>query len=175
MNSPDTILSYEEFIEYYHKHKKLPLGIWTPTSSLNDAQIKTKYKKYLGLVNKQVDYSDLLWETTRREVYERDNNICRLWMILSLKERQEAVNNGFIGQFKTITPAHFIPKSIAPKLKYEIDNIYTLSLMFHSHIDDFRNPLTGVSVNKDEVLYWWKRIINNDIIYKKLKEGNYGG
>ncbi len=162
-------LSYKDFVEYYHINKRLPLGIWTP-ASLNEAQLKTKYKKYLCLVDKQVENSDPKWEDVRGKVYKRDGDSCRLWKVLSLEECQDAINNGYVGQFKIITPAHFVPKSVSPSLRYEVDNIYTLSLMFHSHLDDFRNPLNGVSITKEEVLKWWKRIINNANMYAKLRE-----
>ena len=143
--------------------------------TLNSKQLATKFREYTkkceALNNKdhKVSYHEE-WVVCREAVYARDNNTCRLWGILTDEEKKIAVENGYYGQFKKITPAHFLFRSTNPKLKCEVDNVYTISLMFHSWLDEGRNPLDGTYIGKQRVLEeWWKRILPTEI-YEKYKD-----
>lgn len=164
-------MSLKEFIDYYREKGYIPLKTTISRSSskkpLNDKQLKTEYKTYLKRVesknnkDNKVSYHDE-WVECREKVYARDNNKCLLWKIISKGERYEAIQNGYYGKFKEITPAHFIPRSRDSKLLCEVDNVFTISLVFHSRLDNYEDPLTGKYIGKDNVLKWWKRILEEN-------------
>ena len=169
-------LNEEEFIAKYESTGYLPHPMqYRGKGKLNIKSLKTKYKEYCkkveALNNKPKGLSyQKEWDECREAVYARDNHECQLWGVLTEEEKKIAVENGYYGQFKRITPAHFLFRSTNPKLKCEVDNVYTISLMFHSWLDENRSPLTGEYIGKQRVLEeWWKRILPTEI-YEKYKD-----
>ena len=144
--------------------------------TLNVRQLKTKYKEYCkkieALNNKPrgLSYQNE-WDECREAVYVRDNHECQIWRVLTDDEKKIAVENGYYGQFKKITPAHLVARSRDSKLICTVDNIYTVALVFHGRLDENRNPITAEYIGKERVLNeWWKRIVPKEIFdkYKDL-------
>lgn len=118
------------------------------------------------------DSNDKQWKEVKDKVYIRDNNTCRLCKVLTFREmlilRKKA---GPL--LKILDPAHFLPVSQRPDLCYETNNICVLNRYSHTMLDDYRNPLTGEYINKEEVLSWWGRILRgneNQYLFLKKEE-----
>lgn len=167
------ILSLEEFEKFYIKKGYLPFGMYTP-KKLNDKQLKNKYDTYVKRVTKKfvtkVPSYWYEWTQIREQVLVRDNNECRLWKVLSEYEFNLAKSKGFDNKYYQRTPAHFIPRSRDKSLVCEIDNVYTIAIYFHTRLDIYCDPITGTYIGKEKTLDYWKRIIDNDIIFNTYKE-----
>lgn len=172
-------MGFEEFQSFYNEKGYLPYNMYVSPNGLNNKQLKTKYQSYCKKVDgfnstpdeKKKEFIEK-WNMVKEFVYKRDHHQCRLWKVLTLEERKEVLKNGYGGKFKEITPAHFIRRSKNKDLILDPDNIYTLSLMFHSHLDDFKNPLNGEPISKERVVEFWRRIIDNEqTLQRLLKEG----
>jgi len=174
-----TLFSYNEFISYYEEYKRFPIGIYTPKRKLNANQLQAYYKKYSDKIIKaekkreeyfeNIEKQDSLSYNVKEKVIKRDKNKCRLWEILNAEEREKAIQNGYnVPLAKKVTLAHVIRRSSKKELINTVCNIYQISLLFHERLDNYKNPLTGENISKEQVLLWWKRIINNKRIFKFL-------
>ena len=108
---------------------------------------------------------DEKWVEVRENVKNRDNNLCRLFSILTKEEKIYLIKDQFENLWlnKTIDPAHVIPRSKSKKLIYCEDNIVMLGRLFHSRLDSMKNPLTGDNITKDEHTNWWIRIVGEEV------------
>lgn len=182
-------MNFEQFVVFYKKYGYcINDASKTPRKNpLNEIQLASRFKKYEAseLKRKQRcekqreksqakkleslksrSYIDLEWEKVRAEVYVRDNGRCRLIECLDFDEFQELKQNSG-GLHKGVDPAHVLRRSEAPSLIYNKDNVALLNRFSHSCLDQFRNPINGKPIKKEEYVYWWKRIIGEDL-YKKL-------
>jgi hypothetical protein len=108
------------------------------------------------------------WGRIRKEVFSRDSYKCRLLSILSEDEKSGLPLDGLN---KKLDPAHVFGRGSHPHMKYEVDNVVTLSRLFHNRLDQYKNPLTGEDISLDETYEWWKRIAGNvwESLYLKAK------
>lgn len=67
--------------------------------------------------------------------------------------------------------AHYLPVGEYGEYCYDPDNIVALNHYSHGMLDDYRNPITGKSISKEEVDEWWMRILKgNPDQYRRLIE-----
>lgn len=180
------ILSYEEFVEQYNKYGRCPgdtISSGTSRRPLNENELKTRYSKYVSKEKRKSEKAqsspnvqnirkrDEQWEEVKAEVQKRDNQICRLLSVLNPEEQRLLFMQGmpFINK---LDPAHVFGKGAFPRLKYDVDNVYTLNRYSHSMLDIGRCPLSGKVISKAEVEAWWMRIVGVDK-YEELKERAY--
>jgi len=162
------LITLEEFTNRYHKYGKCINQMRAPKNKLNDKQIKFQYDKYVRKQSEgRVSKVDNGWTTVREEVFIRDNNFCNLYDKLSFNELTH-IHESLFQETKIIDPAHVFGKGAYPHLKYDVDNIFCLMRLFHSRLDTYHDPITGISISKEEHEDWWRRIIGSDR-YNKLK------
>lgn len=107
------------------------------------------------------------WKEVREKVFSRDGGYCVLSKKLppdlykTLKE-----NASFL--YNTLDPAHVLSRASRPDLKYDEENIVVLNRYSHSMLDQFRHPIDGRQLTKDDVESWWRYIIGNER-YERLK------
>lgn len=174
--------TFEEFVEYYESTNFFPNGIYTPKKECNEKQLQSYYKKYCKKYEKigeriqqesDKGSKDSLSEETKFIVTNRDGNRCRLWSILTSDEKNIAIKNGYNNPIaKKLTFAHVIRRSNNTELVNDPDNVYQVSLLFHSRLDEYKNPLTGKYLSKDDINLWWKRIVDDYTVYKYLTGEN---
>jgi len=184
------VYSYDEFLEYYQKYSKTPNQISKPKNSLNKKQIKSLHKKYLKQMkkrekknrkkweeetNKEVNLEDIKdekWEELKRSVFRRDNYSCQLQKVLTVKELTFFRLSAPSDLQNILDPCHIFGKGAFPHLKYEEDNIVIMNRYSHSCIDQYRSPVDGINISKEEREKWWIRIVG-ELKYFKLKEKAY--
>jgi len=163
-------MDFEKYKEFYNKYGKTVDQIQKPKNHLSEEELRKKYEKYLKKEEKKYnkEYGDEKWEEVKRQVQERDKN-CLLFKKLPKKYKGfiYSEGNGFL--LKEVDPAHIFPKSVYPHLKYDVDNVILLSRLFHSRLDEYRDPIFGEQIGKAEHEKWWIFIIGKEW-YKKLKE-----
>jgi hypothetical protein len=100
---------------------------------------------------------DLRWKEVSTAVRERDGYSCRLAEILSSEEIHQS---GYLTWPKDQCEcAHVIRRSQSLTLYYETKNIVLLHKHFHERLDQYKNPITGKSITKEEADTWWARIV----------------
>jgi len=172
-------LTFEQFLLFYEKKKKFPDGSYVSPKGYNDSQIRSKYKKYCKSVEKydarmkvQTKASlskkeerllriDEKWENVKEIVNKRDKKKCRLYITLTDKEK-ELVDKELRGRFKTIDRAHVFNRTCYPHMKYNTANVMCLYRLFHSRIDNYKNPVSDESITNEERIEWWKRIVGEE-------------
>jgi hypothetical protein len=122
-------------------------------------------KKQLAI--ERGDYIDKKWEGVRREVWLRDTKCepvtllnvkgsdwmqyCTLWNSLTALQ-QNYITNTYLNELwlnNYLDCAHIFPKDLHPELKYDIDNITLVGRYFHHLLDDFKDPITKISIDKE--------------------------
>ena len=104
------------------------------------------------------DSTDERWIETKDIVHKRDKGRCRLARIVSAREML-VLRKHAGSKLSRIDAAHFLPVSERPDLCYDPNNICSLNRYSHEMLDSFRDPVTGASISKEDVLDWWIRII----------------
>lgn len=114
------------------------------------------------------DSKDQRWKDTKEAVYLRDSSRCRLMKVLTISEALMLRKNA--GPFLNhIDCAHFLSVGQNPEDCYDSDDIVCLNHYSHSNLDDFKSPIDGHHIPKDEVYKWWIRILKgNTEQYKAL-------
>jgi len=168
-------LDFNEFIEFYEKYGKTPNQINPQKNKLNEAQIRAKFVAYEKAEIKK-DQKKLKKDERLLSVYawvdERDNYSCRLLNKLSVQELLYVSNTNGVFLLSIIDHAHILPRSTHSYLKYDVDNIVLLSRLFHSRLDEFRDPITGEYIGKVMAGQWWQYILGSpqhDSLLKKLR------
>lgn len=125
---------------------------------------------------------DYEWDEIQREVWMRDagyfpgkGNLklagedwkkhCRLWKTLTLDERI-LVRETFADLLwinRSLDCAHAIPKSVDPTLYYDINNVFLIGRFFHSRLDQYKDPVTAITISKERRAKWFLRIRNGAI------------
>jgi len=137
---------------------------------------KEKYEKqkeeYIQkVINNELEFEiDEKWENVSTLIWKRDNFECRFIKILNEEEKQSFDKLVSNYQRENLEVAHCISRAKSKKLYYELNNLYLINYFSHRSLDEFRSPLTGEAITTKEVVYWWKRIINNDNLYEWLEE-----
>lgn len=104
---------------------------------------------------------DLEWKKVKEEVKKRDKGIDRMVKIVTPIEMVKLRRNA--GSFLyIIDPAHYLAVSEAPEHIYEKNNIVSLNRFSHSNLDNFRDPIDGHPISKEEVHNWWIRLLKAD-------------
>lgn len=108
------------------------------------------------------DSKDQRWKDTKAEVHLRDGSRCRLMKVLTITEALALRKNAgpFLNQ---IDCAHFLSVGQNPEDCYDADNIVCLNHYSHSNLDDFKSPIDGHHISKEEVYGWWVRILKGDL------------
>lgn len=116
------------------------------------------------------DSTDERWIETKDVVHKRDQGRCRLLRVISAREAL-ILKKKAGAQLSKIDAAHFLPVSARPDLCYDPNNICSLNRYSHEMLDSYKDPITGGSISKEEVLEWWLRIIGtNKQQYRYLLE-----
>lgn len=185
-------MTFEQFVDFYHNRGFCVNDVSKikRKNSLSLTQLQSKYTKYVHSLekvkvrrNKLRDKSKLLertkqlkvdfsWDNVCEVVTKRDKGKCRLIECLDYDEYQELKKNA--GPLKNIIDhAHVIRRTQSLKLKYDSDNIVLLNRFSHSMLDQYRNPLNGKPISKEETVLWWTRIIGlkeYEVLLIKKKE-----
>jgi hypothetical protein len=182
-------MNYEEFLEFYQQHGRCPNDVSRSKNKLNEVQLKSRYQKFLKSEEKKIqrkerniqtakdnkqeaidnkDYIDEKWIKVCKLVDERDNNECQLIKLLHYGDLEllEELAGPLI---KIKDHAHVIPRSTAPHMKYDVDNLIILNRFSHSMIDQYRDPIEGKQITKEEHEFYWKFIVGKER-YNKLLE-----
>lgn len=167
------IISREEYFSFYEKYGRCIDQIHRPNSKLSTSKLESKYNNYvkkeekkiakqkLKEINKKKEIKkDEKWEDLRKDIWKRDKGQCQLIRVLTYEEYQELKRNSGGLHKKSLDLAHSIwtRRSKEPKHKYLKEGIVLLNRFSHSMIDQYRNPITGNPISKEEAEEWWKRI-----------------
>jgi hypothetical protein len=153
------IKEYKEFTESCDKRVCLRGTIYNANTCKTDRKRKRCYPKYCAKLTPKEHQIDEDWEFVKKEVDKRDMGQCRLSAILTEEERKIALSSpGFDSHFGN-DRAHIIRRSQSKTLYYEPKNIVLLKRVFHSRLDQFKNPVSGHSITKEEANKWWERIV----------------
>lgn len=116
--------------------------------------------------------SDKEWKAVKDIVKDRDNNSCRLCRCLNIKEFLILRKNAG-SMLKTLDPAHIVSVSARPDLCYEPNDICLVNHYSHNLLDNYKDPIDGHNISKEEVTNWWIRIAKtNEEQYKYLLDNN---
>lgn len=63
--------------------------------------------------------------------------------------------------------AHIFPVSIYPHMVYDDNNLILLNRWSHHNLDECKDPITGLSISREDRDNWWRKIIG-DSIYEEL-------
>ena len=58
--------------------------------------------------------------------------------------------------------AHIIAKGSNRKMMWDKDNIIPLNHWSHMALDNFKDPITGSSISKEERDHWWRFLVGVD-------------
>lgn len=187
-------MTFDQFRLFYEKYGKCPNDVGPPKKNkLNENQLRTRFEKYLKseekrmrsmrrlqLKSKAVQSRDLRWDEVRDEVRFRDKYECSLYRKLLQEKRFEEAN--FLKEnagplFFKLDVAHIFGKGAFPHMRYDVDNLVLLNRFSHNSLDESRNPVTGVQISKDEVIEWWKFLINykDHDRYEELRNRSING
>jgi hypothetical protein len=180
------MMDFNNFKQFYESKGFCPNDVGRRKNKLNEKQLLSKYDKYCQSENKKIEAKkrhlekanskeivviDEKWIELVKKVRERDSNCCRLIKILSYTEIQRLKNNSN-GLYKIIDPAHVIRRTKDFSLKYDVDNIVCLNRWSHGCLDQYKDPIDGKSISKEDVESWWKLIIgieNYNKLISKIK------
>ena len=169
----------------------MPNDVSRRKNRLNQVQIKSRYDKYVSSEEKRTnrvkrnneiiqknkqeiidngEYIDHRWLDVVEQVKIRDNNQCRLIKILSIQEYNDLKNNSN-RFYKQLGTAHIFGKSSYPQYKYDIDNLIFLNWYSHFNLDNFKSPINGTIIFKEEHENWWRRIAEKqyEIMGEKIR------
>ena len=100
---------------------------------------------------------DLRWVEVRGFIRARDV-VDRLPKILTVKEALLLQRLAPKPLLLRLDPAHIYPVSGFPALTYEVTNLILLNRYSHENLDNYKHPITGAPISKEEVYAWWERI-----------------
>ncbi len=181
-------MTFEQFKKFYEEKGFLPNDVGRRKNSLNERQIRTRYKKYLKQEKRkkekfeedlkkqrEKEYNNTIdekWENLKKEM-----DLTKCTLIERLKKEESNVYSYSIQTMKqqggfllgTIDPAHVFSRGAYPHLKYKKENVVPLNRFSHSMLDTMRSPITGEQITKKERDSFWKYIVG-DQTYNSLKE-----
>lgn len=175
------MMTFHEFRDFYHNKGYCPNDVSKKPrkNPLTKQKLESKYRAYLRSIGKtdalkeRQAETDEEWERVREEVWERDRGMCRLSHILTVQEYEALARSPGWASYTVydggVDPAHVLPRSTHPHLKYDPDNIVLLSRLFHTRLDQSKDPVTGKHISKAVRRKWWERIIGPEY-YQELLE-----
>lgn len=174
------MLTFSEFKAFYKDKGRCPNDTFRRKNPLNEKQLNRRFEAYRRAENKRLDretrqraknrelrtsssatdrQSDP-WEETKRIVHQRDDESCRLYAILTERERKiadEVLRENY--HFTSLVCAHVIGRGEAPHMKHDADNVVLMYQIFHDRIDRYQNPLNGDAISSTQRNLWWMRIV----------------
>lgn len=181
------VFSWEEFVEFYKRHGRLPNQVRKPKNPLNERQLQTKYDKYLKSMRKEQERADRMmekartakgwfldeeWKAIRKMVHFRDGGACRLIAVLSDEEFKELKLRAGRFFLEIVDPAHIFGRGAYPHMYYDKDNIVLLNRYSHSMLDSGKHPIYGTPILPGDKELWWRRIVGNkhyDMLVEKSR------
>lgn len=163
------MLSEEAFYQQYYRTGKLPGDIGARKSSLTEKQLQRKWIQYqnreLNRAEKkksQFTQKDERWEYIKSGLGKSCRLIERL-SELNLNDALIDLNNNAGWLLKTIDGAHYKSRSRYPFLVYYPDNVVPLNRYSHSMLDQYKDPISGEPISKEEHEEWWQLILGEEI------------
>lgn len=179
--------NFDEYVEYYHQHGKTVDQMQPPKNPLTEEQLWGKYQKYQKKIkhqtkkvkedlqkyfrNQKQTKEDNKWRDLVKKIRYRDKT-CLLWKKLPKEIQRDVLQDNGNFLLNYVDPAHVFPRSGYPHMKYDPDNVVLLSRLFHSRLDEYKDPLTGEHLDKESHEWWWKTIIGEKWYNKLLKKAN---
>lgn len=112
---------------------------------------------------------DKRWQEVKQKVRERDKSDRILRIVTPLEYVVLKKKAGPL--INILDPAHYKAVSELPSECYTVSNICLLNRWSHENLDNFRDPIDGHPISKEEVQVWWERIIKtNKNQYQELKD-----
>lgn len=112
---------------------------------------------------------DKRWQEVKQKVRERDKSDRMLRIVTPLEYVVLKKKAGPL--INILDPAHYKAVSELPSECYTVSNICLLNRWSHENLDNFRDPVDGHPISKEEVRKWWERIIkSNKDQYQELKD-----
>lgn len=179
------MITWEQFIDIYSRTGKCLGQLSRPNHKLNDKELKTRYRKYLKAEEKKQKRFEEQIEKAREkqkeeikidmellkiysEVDQRDSYECQL--LAKYPYAFQVIDYVWDGLLQQIDHAHVFGKGSYPELKYDPDNIVLLNRYSHSNIDQYRDPIIGDQITKEEREKWWIKIIGKERYNKLLRK-----
>lgn len=162
------MLSEEAFYQMYYKTGKLPGDIGVRKNKLTEKQLQRKWVQYqnreLNRAEKkksQKNQKDERWEEIRAGLGKNCRLVSRLYE-LGLNDALGELNTNAGWLIKTIDGAHYKSRSRFPMLIYYPDNVVPLNRFSHSMLDQYRDPINGDPITKEEHEQWWELILGEE-------------
>lgn len=167
------MLSEEAFYQQYYRTGKLPGDVGIRKSQLTEKQLKRKWVQYqnreLNRAEKkksQLIQKDERWENIKAGLGKSCRLVSRLYE-LNMNSALIELNNNAGWLMKTIDGAHYKSRSRYPLLMYYPDNVVPLNRYSHSMLDQYKDPISGEPITKEEHEEWWKLILGEEA-YSRL-------
>ena len=166
------IIDFEKFVLNCQQGKCLRRTLTSKQCQKESKQIKcyNKYKEQKEKeYKKQFEDVDFLWLELKDEIKLRDES-CMLEKILTVEEIQivEKQDDYWLNN-KFLDCSHIVPRQSCPNQIYNADNIILLGRMFHSRLDNYCDPVTGIFIGMEGMADWWTRIMQQN----ERWSGNY--
>jgi hypothetical protein len=165
------VISQDDFIEKCKQGRCLRQ---TLKSKQCEKEYKQKqcYNKYVDKKTKEWERDhtekDYRWEELKEALKLRDIS-CLFTKIATFEELRilEQNENWWLSRF--IDGAHLIPRSMASRIIYDIDNVILLNRHSHTRLDNFLDLVTGEFIGLEGKKRWIERIMHEN----KLWDLNY--
>lgn len=113
------------------------------------------------------DNKDQKWLDLKEAVHKRDRE-CRLAKKLSPRDYLLLIKKG--GRYAhSYDCAHVFGAGAFPHMIYEKKNVVLLNRYSHRLLDDYRHPVLGTPLTKEEHTAWWVKIVGK-IRYEELEK-----
>jgi hypothetical protein len=183
------IREYDEFKESCNKKRCLRNTMYNEKTCTKEYKIEACYRKYIQQVekknfkiseskNKSVDINiDERYEQLKKDIWLRDSGVeyngvskKRDWneydafwnSIFTKEEKINLVKNSFKDFWlnENLDLMHIESIGRSPEEKYNQDNIILAGRLWHSRIDQFKDPVTNLDMTNDERNDWLQRMKN---------------
>jgi hypothetical protein len=115
---------------------------------------------------------DVKWLALKEEVRKRDKG-CRLLRVLSAKDHLFLTREA--GRLvEALDCAHVFGAGAFPHMIYNRKNVVLLNRYSHRLLDEYKNPVNGEPLNKEQHTKWWKRIVG-EAVYEALEKESKNG
>jgi hypothetical protein len=138
------MIEYNEFKENCNK-KFCLRKTFISNNCLKESKQKKCFEKYIEKISRDFKIDDK-WKEVQKQVWKRDRGECQVEKILSTELINIIRKQFFILYTKydgKLDCMHIIPRSIAPHLVYDVDNIILGGRFYHSFIDKNLDFTTG--------------------------------
>lgn len=119
----------------------------------------------------QRDNKDPKWAKLKERVNKRDKT-CRLAAKLSAKDYLVLQKKAGRYMF-ALDCAHVFSVGGFPHMLYEVKNVVLLNRYSHTLLDDYKHPIYGSPLTKEEHTEWWIKIVGKTR-YEELEKMSKG-